>query len=132
MLATALSSSDTCHVKAHVVRSPPRTGAHGLGGRPFPPSGKCTFCSYPSPTEDEVPHLRSEDRRRFVSTLDVTNAFRSTNNVYFLTGYSIVVRGCFPFTPGAALRVCWRGQPRGDAVADLHVVSLGQRCASNR
>ncbi|GFW81458.1 hypothetical protein TNCV_2881371 [Trichonephila clavipes] len=36
MLATALSSSDTCHVKAHVVRSPPRTGAHGLGGRPFP------------------------------------------------------------------------------------------------
>ncbi|GFY55328.1 hypothetical protein TNIN_117361, partial [Trichonephila inaurata madagascariensis] len=50
---------------------------------PFLPEVSAPFV--PSvPTEDEVPHLRSEDRRHFMSSFDVTNAFRSTNNVYFL------------------------------------------------
>ncbi|GFY17184.1 transposable element Tcb2 transposase [Trichonephila clavipes] len=40
-------------------RLPPRRRAHGLGGCSFPPRGKCTFYSFPSPTEDEVPHLHS-------------------------------------------------------------------------
>ncbi|GFV94495.1 uncharacterized protein TNCV_3353311 [Trichonephila clavipes] len=52
------------------------------------------------PTEDEVPHLRSEDRVGFESSLDVTNAFRTSNNVYFYRlfyrreGVSLHSRGC--------------------------------------
>ncbi|GFV14963.1 hypothetical protein TNCV_4012111 [Trichonephila clavipes] len=39
--------------------------------------------------------------------------------------------GVFCYTPGAALRDCRRGQPRGTKVADLQMVFLEQRCSSN-
>ncbi|GFT11791.1 transposable element Tc1 transposase [Trichonephila clavipes] len=45
--------------------------------------------SFSQPLPQHEGSRSEEDRRRFESSLDVTNAFRSTNNVYIITGYSI-------------------------------------------
>ncbi|GFV90005.1 hypothetical protein TNCV_4643451 [Trichonephila clavipes] len=61
----------------------------------------------PSLSANRFPNMRAlvpKDRRRFESSSDVTNAFRSRNTVYFLQVILCRPEGVFPYTPGAALR----------------------------
>ncbi|GFX11064.1 uncharacterized protein TNCV_2246401 [Trichonephila clavipes] len=52
-------------------------------------TGRMFLSSLSQPLPQHEGSRSEEDRRRFESSLDVTNAFRSTNNVYIITGYSI-------------------------------------------
>ncbi|GFT51265.1 transposable element Tcb2 transposase [Trichonephila clavipes] len=54
-----------------------------------PWTGRMFLSSLSQPLPQHEGSRSEEDRRRFESSLDVTNAFRSTNNVYIITGYSI-------------------------------------------
>ncbi|GFT01526.1 hypothetical protein TNCV_270271 [Trichonephila clavipes] len=84
-----IRASRGSHMPENIFKiSPPRRGAMDWEDITFLPEVSAPFV--PSRPSRKMRSLISvQDRRRFESSLNVTNAFRSTSNVYIFTGYSI-------------------------------------------
>ncbi|GFW71668.1 hypothetical protein TNCV_2548801 [Trichonephila clavipes] len=78
-----------------------------------PWTGTTSLPSLSQPLPQHKGSRSEEDRRRFESSLEFTNDFRSTSNVYFLCRLFYRREGVFPYTPGAALRCAEEGSLEG-------------------